>query len=199
MLLAMPPILLWDVMDTIVRDPFATAMPEFLGMSFETLLRDKHPTAWIEFEIGALTQTQFAAKFFADGRGIDGAGLIDHMRTHYRYIDGVEALLSELNARGTDMHVLSNYPCWYRVIEEQLALSRFLPWTFVSCHTGLRKPDPECFAHAARALGVEPRDCVLIDDRRRNCEGAASIGMNALHFQGDVVALRQQLNQHGAL
>ncbi len=195
----MPPILLWDVMDTIVRDPFMTAMPEFLGVSFETLLRDKHPTAWVEFETGSLTEDQFAAKFFADGRGIDGRGLLEHMRGHYRFIEGVEALLGELKARGVAMHVLSNYPCWYRVIEVELRLSRYLPWSFVSCETGLRKPDPECFAHAARSLGVPPRDCVLIDDRRRNCAGAGAIGMDSVLFRGDVAELRGLLSQRGLL
>lgn len=199
MLCTMPPILLWDAMDTIVRDPFATAMPEFLQTSFEDLLRDKHPTAWIEFETGALTQDQFAAKFFADGRGIDGAGLLNHMRPHYRYIDGIEPLLADLRERGTDMHVLSNYPCWYRTIEEQLGISRYLPWTFVSCETGLRKPDPECFAHAARQLNVTPDNCILIDDRRRNCHGAESIGMRSVHFEGDTDQLRDTLRTYGAL
>jgi HAD superfamily hydrolase (TIGR01509 family) len=192
-------ILLWDVMDTIVRDPFMTAMPEFLGVGFETLLRDKHPTAWVEFETGALSEDQFAAKFFADGRGIDGRGLLQHMRAHYRYIEGIEPLLGELKARGVAMHVLSNYPCWYRVIEAELALSRYLPWSFVSCETGLRKPDPACFAHAARTLNVPPSDCVLIDDRRRNCAGAGSIGMDSVLFSGDVTALRAELARRGLL
>jgi len=195
----MPPILLWDVMDTIVVDPFPTAMPDFLGVTFEVLLRDKHPTAWIEFETGALSPDQFAAKFFADGRGIDGRGLIEHMRSHYRYIDGIESLLGDLQRRRTPMHALSNYPRWYEVIEEQLSISRFMPWSFVSCDTGLRKPDPATFAHAARVLGVAAHECVLIDDRRRNCEGASSIGMDSVHFTGDVAALRAALIARGAL
>lgn len=195
----MRPTLLWDVMDTLVVDPFVTAMPEFLEISFDALLRDKHPTAWIEFETGVLSEDQFAAKFYADGRGIDGRGLIEHMRGHYRYVPGIEELLGELNQRATAMHTLSNYPCWYRVIEEQLSLSRYMPWTFVSCLTGLRKPDPETFTHAARTLGVAPGDCVLIDDRRRNCEGAAAVGMPSVHFTGDVAALRSALIEAGAL
>jgi len=31
------------------------------------------------------------------------------------------------------VHALSNYPCWYHIIEEKLQLSRFLSWTFISC------------------------------------------------------------------
>lgn len=38
------PVLLFDVMDTIVTDPFFEAMPRFFNMSFKELLAAKHPT-----------------------------------------------------------------------------------------------------------------------------------------------------------
>ena len=31
------------------------------------------------------------------------------------------------------MHVISNYPVWYKRIEAKLGVSRHLPWTFISC------------------------------------------------------------------
>lgn len=193
----MTKVLLWDVMDTIVRDPFRSAMPEYLGITFEAMLRDKHPTAWVDFETGLLDEAQFGARFYADGRGIDAGGLLRHIRRHYRYLDGVEPLLAELRAQGVAMHVLSNYPCWYRAIEEETGLSRYVPWTFVSCHTGLRKPDTRCFMHVIRALGVAASDCVLIDDRSTNCDGARAVGMEALRFDGDVASLREGLSLLG--
>lgn len=194
---SMTKVLLWDVMDTIVRDPFRTAMPEYLGITFEAMLREKHPTAWVDFETGVLDEARFGARFYADGRGIDARGLLRHIRPHYRYIDGVEPLLAELRGRGVAMHVLSNYPCWYRAIEEETGLSRYVPWTFVSCHTGLRKPDARCFMHVVRSLGVAAGDCVLIDDRRANCDGAVAVGMQALRFEGDVARLREGLSLLG--
>lgn len=41
------PVLLFDVMDTVVYDPFFYEMPKFFDMTFQELLRDKHPTAWV--------------------------------------------------------------------------------------------------------------------------------------------------------
>ena len=46
----MRPILLFDVMGTLVHDPFFEEMPEFFGLSFDELLAVKHPSAWVEFE-----------------------------------------------------------------------------------------------------------------------------------------------------
>lgn len=51
----------------------------------------------------------------------------------YRYLDGVEPLLVRLKAAGYELHAMSNYPMWFRYIEERLELSRYLSWTFVSC------------------------------------------------------------------
>lgn len=78
----------------------------------------------------------------------------------------------------------------YKMIEDKLKLSAYLSWTFCSCYTGTthiscqfycllynfccyiccfnsgkRKPDPEFYLEVVQHLGVEPCDCVFIDDR----------------------------------
>ncbi|KAL0288978.1 UNVERIFIED_CONTAM: Flavin mononucleotide hydrolase 1, chloroplatic, partial [Sesamum angustifolium] len=50
------PVLLFDIMDTIVRDPFYHDVPAFFGMSMKELLECKHPTTWIEFEKGLINE-----------------------------------------------------------------------------------------------------------------------------------------------
>uniref|UniRef100_A0A0A9F967 Uncharacterized protein n=1 Tax=Arundo donax TaxID=35708 RepID=A0A0A9F967_ARUDO len=45
------PVLLFDVMDTVVRDPFYYHIPAFFQMSMKEHLESKHPTAWPEFEM----------------------------------------------------------------------------------------------------------------------------------------------------
>jgi len=191
--------ILWDVMDTLVADPFRDAMPGFFGMTLEQMLREKHPTAWGTFERGQLSEEAFLATFFADGRTFDTAGFRACIRSSYRWIEGIEALLSALQARGMRMHTLSNYPEWYAWIEERLQLSRYVQWTFVSCHTGLRKPDAAAFRLAAQVLEHEPGECLFIDDRLSNCDGARSVGMDALHFEGDVAQLWAELERRGVL
>ncbi|XP_050241836.1 flavin mononucleotide hydrolase 1, chloroplatic isoform X4 [Quercus robur] len=68
------PILLFDIMDTIVRDPFYHDVPAFFGMPMKELLECKHPTAWIEFEKGMIDEVELARKFFKDGRSFDLEG-----------------------------------------------------------------------------------------------------------------------------
>lgn len=187
-----------DVMGTLVHDPFHEEIPAFFGMTLRELLAVKHPSAWVRFEHGELGEDELLASFFADGRAIDGRAFVEMLRASYRWLEGIEPLLSELRARGVPMHALSNYPCWYRLIEERLALSRYVAWSFVSCETGLRKPDPEAYRSACRALEVSPAQCLFVDDRESNCDAARHVGMDAVVFT-DARALSNALRERGLL
>lgn len=194
-----PRAILWDVMDTLVVDPFRDVMPAFFGLTLEQFLAQKHPTAWGRFERSQLTEAEFLATFFTDGRSYDSAGFKAIVRDSYRWIEGIEPLLAALSARGVPMHTLSNYPEWYAWIEERLGISRYVRWSFVSCHTGFRKPEPEAYELAARELGMPAHEVLFIDDRQKNCDGARATGMTALHFDGNVVALEAALRELGLL
>ncbi|NOT32372.1 MAG: HAD-IA family hydrolase [Planctomycetes bacterium] len=191
-------ILLFDVMDTLVHEPFHREMPAFFGMTLAELTAAKHPTAWIDFELGRASEAEFLASFFRDGRDFDRAGFVDCVRAAYRWLPGMEELLAALCARGHVLHALSNYPEWYRMVEERLGLSRYLAWSFVSCRTGVRKPDERAFTGAAAELGVPPGECLLIDDRAENVAAARAQGLQALRFTS-AYQLGLELAQRGLL
>jgi HAD superfamily hydrolase (TIGR01509 family) len=193
-----PRVLLLDVMDTLVHDPFHLEIPRFFGMTLRELLPRLRQGAWVDFELDALQEPEFFARFFADGQPVDGEGLRAAVRAGYRLLPGVEPLLDELRERGVPMHALSNYPRWYLLIEDALQLSRWVQWSFVSCRTGLRKPDPAAYRHASQTLGVEPSACVFVDDREPNCAAAREQGMHAVRFT-DAAALRTALAHRGVL
>lgn len=195
----MAPIILWDIMDTLVRDPFHTHMPAFFGYSFEALVQRLMPKNWVEFELGQLEEAAFYERFFRDLTPIDGPGLKRCMAEAYAWIEGVEPLLVELKQRGVRMHALSNYPPWYQLVEQRLGLSRYIELSFISCLTGVRKPASEAFLGPCRALGVEPSQCLFIDDRASNCDAARALGLSALQFRGSSAALRAELAALGLL
>lgn len=170
-------------MDTIVRDPFFHHIPKFFNLSFPSLLEQKHPTAWVEFECGEITEEKLHGKFFNDGRSFDMQGLKLTIRAAYDWVDGMEPVLAALQDKGYHMHAFTNYPPWYIMIEEKLSLSRYLKWTFVSCHMGVRKPSLEAYVAAVAALGVAAEQCVFIDDREVNVRAAEAAGMTGVHFK----------------
>ena len=187
-----PNVILIDVMDTLVYDPYAREQSAFFGMDWEELRALKAPTAWVDFELGRIDEGEFLRRFFADRRSFDHDGLKRCMLDGYRWLGGMEELLRDLREAGVEVYALSNYPVWYRLIEGKLRLSRFLRWRFVSCETGVRKPDAEAYLGAVRGLGRRPAECLFIDDRESNCRAARAVGLGAIRFEG-AVALRGDL------
>ena len=191
-------ILLFDVMGTLVSEPFLTAMPQFFGMPLEQLRQEAHPTAWIEFEKNLLTEQQFCDQFFTDGRPVDRHALRKCLYDAYEWLSGMEDLLAELHRGGFSIYALSNYPIRYEMIEEKLSLSRFLTWDFVSCRTGFRKPEPEAYQVVMRQLGVSASNCFFIDDRQENVDAAIAQGMDAVLIE-NATTLREQFCRRGLL
>jgi FMN phosphatase YigB (HAD superfamily) len=194
--LPMQPILLFDVMDTLVYNPFNREIPEFFGCTQTELVSVKHPLAWRRFETGEIDESEYLSTCFADGRTFDQAAFLKRVSECYRWIDGSEQMLERLCNRGYEIHALSNYPIWYQTIENRLQLSRYLQWTFVSCLTGVRKPASEAFLRAAQHLNRSPESCLFIDDSAVNCEAAISAGMSAIRFF-NAADVWTELQRHG--
>lgn len=55
----------------------------------------------------------------------------------------------------------------------------------LSSEEGIIKPNPLIFERAAERLGFAPDECVMIDDRAENCEGARLAGMEAIEFKNN--------------
>jgi putative hydrolase of the HAD superfamily len=47
---------------------------------------------------------------------------------------------------------------------------------------GVRKPHPDTYLVSARALGVEPGECLFVDDMQVNVDGAEAVGMRGFFF-----------------
>ncbi|WP_439661605.1 HAD-IA family hydrolase [Lentzea sp. HUAS TT2] len=55
--------------------------------------------------------------------------------------------------------------------------------TIISGEVGLAKPDLEIYLLTARKLGLEPGECVFVDDLMANVWGAAEAGMVGVHHR----------------
>jgi FMN phosphatase YigB (HAD superfamily) len=193
-----PRVLLLDVMGTLVHDPYYDGVPGFLGLSLEQFMALADREAWGAFERGEIDEETYVGRMFTDRRAVDGDGLREYLVASYRWLDGMEDLLSDLSTLGVSMHAMSNYPLWYRLIEDKLGLSRYLSWSFVSCKTGMRKPSPDAYREAAAALRLPTSACLFVDDREKNCAGARETGMRAWRFEG-AGPLRRELLRHAIL
>lgn len=187
----------FDLMDTVVLDPFFSEVVGRLGGSLDAL----DSTAWAEFELGRIDEPAYLARMLHPGRpcALAPRAIRDLILASYRYLDGMEALLLELRARGrAPLWAFSNYPLWLERARAVLDLDRLFDGYAVSYRLGVRKPEREAF-HALGALtGVPLERTLLVDDREPNVAAARALGMAAHRFEG-APALRRALLAEGLL
>ena len=53
----------------------------------------------------------------------------------------------------------------------------------ISCEVAEAKPEPSIFTLTADRLHLPPQDCLFVDDREANVEGARKAGMRTMHFE----------------
>lgn len=58
-----------------------------------------------------------------------------------------------------------------------------------SSKVGIRKPDPAIYQMACDALGVQPSECIYLDDLGINCKPASALGMHAIKVTSGEQAL----------
>jgi putative hydrolase of the HAD superfamily len=101
------------------------------------------------------------------------------------YHDEVWALAARFRAKGGRTAFLSNSgpEVMARVRADHPLEARF-DAVVISCEVGLAKPDPRIFRLCLDRLGLPAAAALFVDDRADNVEGAASVGLQTLQFEG---------------
>ena len=95
------------------------------------------------------------------------------------------------------MGVLSNVGAgFWNYFSEEEAME-FFDDIVLSYQVGLLKPDPRIFKLAAERLGVEPEECVFVDDDEGNVQAAENCGMQGLVYEWgmDIGAAVEELSE----
>ncbi len=94
-------------------------------------------------------------------------------------LEGVYDVLSDLKKKNLLLSVGSaskNAP----MILDKTILSPYLNQVSCGLDTTKSKPDPEVFLVAARKMGLEPKDCVVVEDSAAGIQAAKAGGMRSL-------------------
>lgn len=107
-------------------------------------------------------------------------------RDNLRLIDGVPDLLARLQAAGIPMAIASggSIPRLAKTLRIAGLDAVFAGRAFSADLVAHGKPAPDLFLHAAAALGVDPADCVVLEDSPHGIEGACRAGARAVGFVG---------------
>ena len=203
---------LWDFGGVILSSPFeafnhyeATAgLPRDFIRSVNST--NPHTNAWALLERNEISPTDFDQAFADDatalGHEVRGGAVLALLAGEIR--PRMVAALDAVKVAGYKTACLTNNvvatDAESVVIENDRAaaiaqvMGRF-DAVVESSKVGVRKPEPRFYEIACELLGVQPADCVFLDDLGINLKPAAAMGMTTIKVVDPDVAL-QELSAH---
>jgi epoxide hydrolase-like predicted phosphatase len=140
-------------------------------------------------ETGEIEAAEFERRFGARLGVVETEGLITRMFAAVRPEERLISAVRAARAAGVRTGLISN--SWGTSIYDPEALQDLFDVAIISGEVGLHKPQPEIYLLAAERLGLEPEECVFVDDLRENVRGAEAVGMTAvLHRDPDATVAR---------
>lgn len=182
------------VLTTPLFQAFA-AYQERVGVGFEDMGRalarateaagGRHPL--FELEKGAMSEREFLDTL---ERELGGEVRLDKMsETYFENLHPNEPMIDymrTLRSRGLRMALLTNNvrewePLWRAKLPD---VDEIFELVVDSAFVGMRKPDPEIYLLTVERLdGIQPAECLFVDDIDVNCHAAQALGMSAVHFR----------------
>ena len=131
-------------------------------------------------ETGAVAQEEFEPRV-AELLGVAAPGLIDRLFADARPDEDMLQAVRRAHAGGIRTGLVSN--SWGTRRYPRDLLGELFDAVVISGEVGLRKPAPEIYALGAKRIGLEPSDCVFVDDLKANLAPAAELGMAAVRHR----------------
>lgn len=108
-------------------------------------------------------------------------------------LKGAKKFLQYVKGNGYKLFILSNaHKSFYEYFPRAIDLNIF-DGVVVSADIHIVKPDIRIYEHLLKTYNLKPDECLFIDDRADNVEGAKAAGMNAIQFNGDFEEIKSIL------
>ncbi len=134
-------------------------------------------------ERGECTVAEFEALLAAelvtvDGQPVAAEGLLARMFAATVLDEPMLELIRVARRAGLRTAMLSN--SWGGSDYPRELFPELFDVTVISAEVGMRKPEERIFRHTATLLGLEPAECVFIDDIAVNVQAAEALGLVAV-------------------
>ncbi|OPG01972.1 MULTISPECIES: HAD family hydrolase [Microbispora] len=113
-----------------------------------------------------------------DGGPPEADGLLTRMFAGFRPVEEMNEMLRQARVAGLGTCLVSN--SWGDHYSRE-GWEVLFDAVVISGEVGMRKPEERIFRHALGLLGLEPGQCVFVDDIEANILAARSIGLVGVH------------------
>lgn len=97
-------------------------------------------------------------------------------------VEGMAELLASLKEKGYKLYILSNFSFGFRTFAPHVKAISYCDGVFASCDYMLLKPEKAIYEKFFEVFGLNPAECLFIDDTPANIEGSRAAGMEGIVF-----------------
>ena len=109
-------------------------------------------------------------------------------------IDGVKELIEDLHENGVNLAIASSSPLnVIETIAKKFQIEEYFQVFVTGDYVKRSKPEPDIFLLASEKLGVNPKDCVVIEDSHNGVCAAKKAGMKCIGINSDATG-RQDIS-----
>jgi putative hydrolase of the HAD superfamily len=173
----------WIRAEEIDRDSYTAVMRSWVSAAYGGAAGDNPVHA---LERGECTNEEFERALAAelvhvDGRPVVPDGLLARMFAAGTVENSMLDLIRALRRAGLRTALLSN--SWGNDDYPRHLFPDLFDVVVISAEVGMRKPEERIFRHTAALLGLEPQECVFIDDVAANIAAGEAIGLIGVHHR----------------
>lgn len=170
----------WAATDGIDYADYRAAMKALLGNDSDVEVRFNpvHALERGELEVPAFEEHLGAALSARLGRPVPTEGLLARMFDQFGHAADMVGLVRRAHDAGIRTALLSN--SWGNDYPRE-GWDKMFDVVVISGEVGMRKPDADIFEHTLDLLDLPARDCVFVDDLRRNVAAAVTLGFVGVH------------------
>ncbi|WP_270854578.1 HAD family hydrolase, partial [Roseburia hominis] len=159
-----------------------------LGMDEETVraVADAtvHTSDWDEADRGALSDEELLTGFIRKAPAYEA-----QIRNFWEHVDRaiypfpyVGEWMRTLKDKGYHLYILSNYGAWTyaKTKDQSLGFLKDVDGALFSFEVKQIKPEPEIYHSLLERFHLCAEECVFLDDRQNNVDGAIACGISAI-------------------
>lgn len=170
----------WAASDGIDLDAYVAIMGDWFGepVGLEARLNPIHALERGEMSVPDFESRLATALGERTGRSHAPSGLLGRMFGQFEHAPEMSALVRRARTGGLRTALLSN--SWGNDYPRD-GWDEMFDVIVISGEVGMRKPEQRIFHHTVDLLGLEPGQCVFLDDVAPNVAAAAAVGLVGVH------------------
>ncbi|MFH8080496.1 MAG: HAD family phosphatase [Candidatus Aenigmatarchaeota archaeon] len=136
-----------------------------------------------EFNLGKISESVFWKKIKkVTGYDFDETELKKEIISLNKPIEPVINIIKNLK-KNYKLGLLTNNNAWLEEINKKYDFYKYFDVVINSCDVGISKPNKEIYIMMLERINAKPKECIFIDDKKKNVEAAIKLGINGIVYK----------------